>query len=116
MAGITAGVVVGVAAGVTAGIAVLVAALVVPGRAALVPEGAAVAAPDAGGLDAAGADAAGADVPGPTGCRCGHAAAAHEHFRPGSDCGACGAARCGRFRARRVGTAWRRWRAASRVG
>jgi hypothetical protein len=113
--GNTAGVAAGVAAGVTVGIAVLVAALVVPGRAALVPDGAAVAEPAADGLDAAGADAAGAAIPGPTGCRCGHDAAAHEHFRPGSDCGACGAARCGRFRATRVGTAWHRWRAASRV-
>jgi len=34
-----------------------------------------------------------------TPCRCGHAVEAHEHFRPGSDCGACGAAQCGRFRA-----------------
>jgi hypothetical protein len=25
----------------------------------------------------------------PTVCRCGHAADAHEHFRPGYDCGAC---------------------------
>ena len=50
--------------------------------------------------------------PAPTSCRCGHAAAAHEHFRPGSDCGACGAARCGRFRAARDGHAWRGlWRA-----
>jgi hypothetical protein len=32
-------------------------------------------------------------------CRCGHDAEAHEHYRPGSDCGACGAAQCGRFRA-----------------
>ena len=32
-------------------------------------------------------------------CRCGHAVEAHEHFRPGSDCGACGAAQCGLFRA-----------------
>jgi hypothetical protein len=29
-----------------------------------------------------------------THCRCGHAAEAHEHFRPGNDCGAC---RCNRF-------------------
>lgn len=27
-------------------------------------------------------------------CRCGHASDAHEHFRPGNDCGAC---RCGSF-------------------
>jgi hypothetical protein len=31
-------------------------------------------------------------------CRCGHDAAAHEHYRPGSDCGACGAAQCARYR------------------
>lgn len=31
-------------------------------------------------------------------CRCGHDAGAHEHFRPGTDCGACGAQACGRFR------------------
>ena len=31
-------------------------------------------------------------------CRCGHNAQAHEHYRPGSDCGACGAAMCRRFR------------------
>jgi hypothetical protein len=30
-----------------------------------------------------------------TQCRCGHLAEAHEHFRPGNDCGYC---RCGRFR------------------
>jgi hypothetical protein len=29
-----------------------------------------------------------------THCRCGHLADAHEHFRPGNDCGAC---RCRRF-------------------
>ena len=29
-----------------------------------------------------------------TQCRCGHVAEAHEHFRPGDDCGSC---RCGRF-------------------
>lgn len=23
-------------------------------------------------------------------CRCGHAADAHDHYRPGSDCGICG--------------------------
>jgi hypothetical protein len=27
-------------------------------------------------------------------CRCGHGADAHEHYRPGDDCGAC---RCRRF-------------------
>ena len=30
----------------------------------------------------------------PSHCRCGHAAEAHEHYRPGRDCGACG---CHRF-------------------
>ena len=30
----------------------------------------------------------------PSPCRCGHAAEAHEHYRPGRDCGACG---CHRF-------------------
>jgi hypothetical protein len=46
-------------------------------------------------------------------CRCGHDAEAHEHYRPGSDCGACGAARCARFRAegRRRWWPWRRRRA-----
>ena len=29
-------------------------------------------------------------------CRCGHVAEAHEHYRPGRDCGACG---CHRFAA-----------------
>jgi len=37
-------------------------------------------------------------TPGTTLCRCGHEAEAHEHFRPGSDCGACGAQECRRFR------------------
>jgi len=41
-----------------------------------------------------------------TACRCGHAAEAHEHFRPGSDCGACGAQECRRFRPQ----GRRRWR------
>jgi hypothetical protein len=31
-------------------------------------------------------------------CRCGHDADTHEHWRPGSDCGACGAADCPRYR------------------
>jgi hypothetical protein len=39
-------------------------------------------------------------------CRCGHAAEAHEHYRPGSDCGACGVPRCGRFRAQGRGRWW----------
>jgi hypothetical protein len=84
------------------GIAALVAALVVPGRASTVAE------PDAAWFDAAGSDPAEMNAPGLTGCRCGHDAAAHEHFRPGSDCGACGAARCGRFRAARTRNTWRR--------
>lgn len=45
-------------------------------------------------------------------CRCGHDTEAHEHFRSGSDCGACGAAKCARFRAqgRRRWSVWRRRR------
>ena len=31
-------------------------------------------------------------------CRCGHPRPVHEHFRPGSDCGACGPAVCPRYR------------------
>jgi hypothetical protein len=31
-------------------------------------------------------------------CLCGHAREAHEHFRPGHDCGACGAEGCATFR------------------
>jgi hypothetical protein len=31
-------------------------------------------------------------------CACGHAKDAHEHYRPGSDCGACGAAECEEYR------------------
>ena len=30
-------------------------------------------------------------------CRCGHAAAAHEHFRPGTDCSLCLLGRCQQF-------------------
>lgn len=37
-------------------------------------------------------------------CRCGHDAQQHSHYRPGRDCGVCGAARCGRYRP------WSRWR------
>jgi len=33
-------------------------------------------------------------------CLCGHERAAHEHWRPGSDCGACGAAACCVYRRR----------------
>lgn len=32
-------------------------------------------------------------------CRCGHPREAHEHYRRGSDCGVCGAVRCGGFTA-----------------
>jgi hypothetical protein len=42
-------------------------------------------------------------------CGCGHDAAAHEHYRAGSDCGACGADRCGRFRAAVRPGLLRRW-------
>jgi hypothetical protein len=31
-------------------------------------------------------------------CACGHPKAAHEHYRLGTDCGACGAAECEEFR------------------
>ena len=31
-------------------------------------------------------------------CQCGHDARAHAHWRPGSDCGACGAGGCASFR------------------
>lgn len=33
-------------------------------------------------------------------CRCGHEEDAHEHFRDGNDCGACGPVRCRTFRLR----------------
>ncbi|WP_433503739.1 hypothetical protein ACQP04_29205 [Pseudonocardia halophobica] len=37
-------------------------------------------------------------APAPAGvCVCGHEAEAHEHYRPGDDCGACGAAVCGHY-------------------
>jgi hypothetical protein len=32
-------------------------------------------------------------------CECGHPAEAHEHYRPGSDCGFCGPDRCPGYRA-----------------
>ena len=32
-------------------------------------------------------------------CGCGHNRAAHEHFRRGSDCGACGSRLCANFHA-----------------
>jgi hypothetical protein len=57
-------------------------------------------------LPDAGSARPGTDV---SGCRCGHDAAAHEHYRPGSDCGACGAPQCARYRpSGRLG-AVRRW-------
>ena len=31
-------------------------------------------------------------------CVCGHARDAHEHYRSGSDCGICGAAKCAAYR------------------
>jgi hypothetical protein len=43
-------------------------------------------------------------------CRCGHAVEAHEHYRPGSDCGACGAQGCRRFRPQRGRRWWPRMR------
>ena len=56
------------------------------------------------------ADPAGSPADAPTTlCRCGHDAEAHEHYRPGSDCGACGA-ECGRFRRGRGGGRLRRLR------
>jgi hypothetical protein len=54
------------------------------------------------------------DVP-PTLCRCGHDAAAHEHYRRGTDCGACGAQSCARFRAARRGGV-RGWLSGARRG
>lgn len=44
-------------------------------------------------------------------CACGHAKDAHDHYRPGSDCGACGAAACAEFRPEGgpVRRALRRW-------
>ena len=54
-------------------------------------------------------------------CRCGHSIEAHEHFRAGRDCSACGDHGCRRFTARRgnvglpisavvPGVAWNRFR------
>ena len=40
-------------------------------------------------------------------CTCGHAMAAHEHYRPGTDCSACGRAACGEFRP--ANGRWRRF-------
>jgi len=31
-------------------------------------------------------------------CECGHVREAHEHYRPGSDCGICGREHCASFR------------------
>jgi hypothetical protein len=31
-------------------------------------------------------------------CVCGHARDAHEHYRPGTDCGACGVRDCADYR------------------
>ena len=39
-------------------------------------------------------------------CVCGHARDAHEHYRPGRDCGSCGARHCAEYR--REGGAVRR--------
>lgn len=39
----------------------------------------------------------------PIECRCGHLPASHEHWRQGSDCGACGTVKCPHYR-----RAWRR--------
>lgn len=36
--------------------------------------------------------------PDPGVCRCGHPTGTHEHWRPGSDCGACGLNACRRYR------------------
>jgi hypothetical protein len=40
-------------------------------------------------------------------CTCGHGPETHEHYRPGTDCGACGRATCGEYR--RANSAWRRF-------
>ena len=47
-------------------------------------------------------------------CRCGHGRDAHEHDRPGTDCGACGTG-CSAFRARDARPIRRRVRLASRL-
>ena len=38
-------------------------------------------------------------------CACGHPRSAHDHYRSGTDCGACGATECRRYR--RAGGAFR---------
>jgi hypothetical protein len=44
-------------------------------------------------------------------CACGHAKAAHEHYRAGTDCGVCGATACAAFRpAERTGVLRRLFR------
>jgi hypothetical protein len=50
-------------------------------------------------------------------CRCGHSLEAHEHFRAGRDCSACGDRGCRRFTPSRTvagtvvpGLAWSRFR------
>jgi hypothetical protein len=40
-------------------------------------------------------------------CVCGHGAQAHEHYRPGTDCGACGRRACGEYRPENA--RWRRF-------
>lgn len=58
-------------------------------------------------------------------CRCGHSLEAHEHFRAGQDCSACGNNGCRRFTPNRAtaslpisaivpGVAWNRFRLALR--
>jgi hypothetical protein len=46
-------------------------------------------------------------------CRCGHEKDVHEHYRPGTDCGVCGAS-CRAFRAARTPATRRRIRRRSR--
>ena len=47
-------------------------------------------------------------------CVCGHERDAHEHYRPGTDCGACGST-CRAFHARTVRTTSRSARHAARL-
>lgn len=47
-------------------------------------------------------------------CRCGHERDAHEHYRPGTDCGACGTA-CRAFHARAARPGGRPARLVSRL-
>lgn len=39
-------------------------------------------------------------------CRCLHDQDSHQHYRPGTDCGACGADLCPAFRPARERTVW----------